>query len=158
MPVCRTYAGEKIRKSVCISLYALIQPTLGKGSFDHDVGAAVDHPPEAATVSGGVALADQRDAVDPDLGAAFDAGPGIGPAADGVYPRIAHAESRFPVDEYVGRGGDGRAGDIMGATGIAVGVGGAVRPVPQTTGGFGHGGLLVSFCAVRQGIVLWMCI
>lgn len=87
---------------------------------------------------GSVAQPNQRNAVDSDFGAAFDAHPGIGAAARAVDAGIAHPESGLVIDEDIGRGCDGRAGDIVGTTVLAVAVGRAVGLVSQAAGGFGH--------------------
>ena len=114
-----------------------------KGALLHKyIAAGFDHFALSAAVPGSVAQPNQRNAVDSDPGAAFDAYPGIGAAARAVDAGIAHPKSGLAVDEDIGRGRDGGAGYIVGATAIAVAVGGAVGLVSQAASGFGHGGLL----------------
>ena len=66
-----------------------------------DVAAGVNHFSHTATVACGIAQANQRDAVHHHLGAAFDAFPGIGPAAQGMDAFVAYPQRGLAVDEDV---------------------------------------------------------
>ena len=99
--------------------------------FRKHVSTGLHHFAHAAAVLCCIAKAHQRDAVDTDPGAAFNAYPGIGTATRAVHARVAHTERGFAVDEDVGRGRDGRAGDVVGATVFAVDVGRTVAWSPR---------------------------